>query len=75
MKKSNENWREWHKSKQNPLSIIFFSSYIYSLLKSIEYHHDQTENSSKKIFEQNRPIKTEQTQIKLSENNSESKYN
>ena len=50
---------------------------FYSLIKSIEYpqsNDDQTENSSKIFLEQNQPIKTEQTQIKLSQNDSESKF-
>ncbi len=56
--------------------VLFFLQF-FSLLKSIEFsssNGDQIENSSKIFLEQNRPIKTEQTQIKLSQNDSESKF-
>ncbi len=46
----------------------------FSLLKSIEFPpatDEQTENSTPNFSEQNRPIKIDQTQIKVSE----SKYN
>jgi len=62
--------------KNQERRFVFFLQF-FSLLKSIEFpssNGDQTENSSKIFLEQNRPIKTEQTQIKLSQNDSESKF-
>jgi hypothetical protein len=74
-----KNKKKRNKERTYPLFYAFFS-----LLKSIEFHSsnrlndDQTENSSKKsiesLLEKNRPIKNEQTQIKVSQIDSESKF-